>query len=103
MPRPLGTAHPLLAPYQVYSTASSPITIGILTQAHWEAFCRLIGREDLVTHPLFLTAVHRIDHRQELNAQIEPVLRSFSAEHWLAAFQPEGLVCGAVNDVAALL
>lgn len=101
--RPMGTAHPLVAPYQVYSTRTAPISVAILTEAHWKVFCKLIGREDLLTNPLFLSAVHRIDNRVALNEVLMPIIREQTAEYWMEEFGRHGLVGGAVNDVAGLL
>ena len=101
--KPMGTAHPLLAPYQVYSTRTTPISIAILTEAHWNVFCRLIDREDLIANPLYVAAVHRIDNRVSLNGELIPIIREKTAEYWMEEFGKHGLVGGAVNDVAGLL
>ena len=73
IPGPIGTAHPLLAPYEVYNTATSPIAIAILTEAHWATFCRLIERDDLCDRADFATAPMRVHNRDLLNAELQPV------------------------------
>ena len=104
MPKPLGTAHPLLAPYQVYSTQSIPISIGILTDLHWGLFCRhVIDRPDLVEDPRFVTAMARIDHRIELNEILIPLFLTQKADYWLERLDAHELVCGGVNDMDSLL
>jgi len=92
-----------LAPYQVYSTQSTPISIAILTDVHWQIFCKVIERADLADSSLFATAMSRIDHRELLNTELVPVFLSHGAEYWLHELDRVGLVCGAVNDIAALL
>lgn len=101
--RPLGTANPLLAPYQVYSTATIPIVIGVLTEVHWKAFCEAIGRMDLFADERFKIAALRIANRAELNNYLFPVLVSRPAEEWIKLFSACGLACGSVNDVETLL
>ena len=104
MPRPMGTAHPLLAPYQCYSTQSTPISIGILTDVHWRDFCEhVLERPDLSNAPLFATAMLRIDNRPQLNETLQPIFLTQKADYWLERLNARGLVCGAVNDLNALL
>jgi len=104
MPRPMGTAHPLLAPYQVYSTRGTPISIGILTDVHWREFCEhVIDRPELGNDPRFATAMQRIDNRPALNDLLQPIFLTQDAPYWLERLNARGLVCGAVNDLAALL
>jgi crotonobetainyl-CoA:carnitine CoA-transferase CaiB-like acyl-CoA transferase len=103
MPGPLGTAHPLLAPYEVYNTATHPIAIAILTEAHWATFCSVIGREDLRAQPEFGTAPMRVQNRALLNEQLEPVFAARDGGELVEALAAAGLACANVNDVSALL
>src|SRR5690606_37236902 len=79
--RPMGTAHPLLAPYQAYATQTQPVTVGILTEQHWKIFCDLISRADLVDDARFATAQRRVDNRDQLNAILEPIFESKPAAY----------------------
>jgi crotonobetainyl-CoA:carnitine CoA-transferase CaiB-like acyl-CoA transferase len=101
--QPMGTAHPLLAPYEVYQTATSPIAVAILTEAHWRTFCRLVAREELVTDPRFVSAPQRVANRQELNDELQPVFDAWKSEELVSALADAGLACAQVNDVAALI
>jgi len=101
--RPMGTAHPLLAPYEVYRTATSPVAVAILTEAHWRTFCRLVHRAELVTDARFASAPQRVANREELNAELQPVFDGWRSEDLVPALADAGLACAQVNDVAALL
>jgi len=103
IPGPIGTAHPLLAPYEVYSTATSPVAIAILTEAHWGTFCRLIERDDLRDRADFATAPMRVHNRALLNAELQPVFDKWEGADLVAVLSDAGLACANVNDVAALL
>lgn len=102
-PQPLGTAHPLLAPYEVYPTADGEVAIGILTEAHWKVFCDLVDQPSLVDDPRFVTAPMRVDNRDDLNEILRPVLAKRSADDWRSLLTAHGLACSKVNTVEDLL
>jgi crotonobetainyl-CoA:carnitine CoA-transferase CaiB-like acyl-CoA transferase len=103
MPKPIGTAHPLLAPYEVYETATRPVALAILTEAHWATFCSLIGRPDLRTQVEFATAPMRVHNRELLNEQLRPVFETWDGTKLVDTLAEAGLACANVNDVAAIL
>src|SRR5258708_31006681 len=47
VPRPLGSAHRINAPYQAVRTADGYVTIGATTPANWHAFCVTLALERL--------------------------------------------------------
>jgi crotonobetainyl-CoA:carnitine CoA-transferase CaiB-like acyl-CoA transferase len=103
VPRPMGTAHPLLAPYEVFQTRTGPIAIATLTEEHWAAFCAVIGRPDLQTRPEFALAPMRVENRERLNAELVTEFAKWERGPLVKAMAAAGLACGQVNDVADLL
>jgi crotonobetainyl-CoA:carnitine CoA-transferase CaiB-like acyl-CoA transferase len=103
IPRPIGTAHPLLAPYEVYETATHPIAIAILTEPHWAKFCTVIGRAELCAQPEFVTAPRRVANRELLNEQLRPVFATWNGAELVESLAEAGLACANVNDVASLM
>lgn len=103
VPQPLGTAHPLLAPYEVYATRTGPVAIAILTQAHWATFCAVIGRPDLREQEAYATAPMRVENRTALNEELRPVLAGWDQDELVETLIRHGLACARVNDVPALV
>lgn len=103
VPQPLGTAHPLLAPYEVYATRTGPVAIAILTQAHWATFCEVIGRPDLREQEAYATAPMRVENRTALNEELRPVLAGWDQDELVETLIRHGLACARVNDVPALV
>ncbi|HEY1702496.1 MAG TPA: CoA transferase [Trebonia sp.] len=103
MPKPIGTAHPLLAPYEVYQTATSPVAIAILTEAHWATFCDLVDRPELRDQPEFATAPMRVENREMLNERLRPLFENRDGAELVDTLAAAGLACAVVNDVAGVM
>jgi CoA:oxalate CoA-transferase len=102
-PRPLGTRHPLIAPFQAFPTKDEPVVICVDTEAQWERLCETIGRRDLIGNPMFLDG----NTRAQNHAELEPVLVSALAHRtraeWLAALEVAEVPAGPINDIPALV
>jgi len=58
------------APYNVYPTADGHVAIHIVTEGHWKNLTVAMGREDLQTDPRFATNADRIQHMDEIDAEV---------------------------------
>lgn len=74
-----------------YAAASDPEG-----RAFWTAFCRALGREDLVNDPRFLTTATRQEHRQELTPLLESVFVSRTYAEWEKRLRENNLMYGPV-------
>src|SRR5690606_38179736 len=52
-PVPMGSAHPVAAPYQAFPTADGWINIGAVSQANWERVTAVLQRPDLLQDQRF--------------------------------------------------
>src|SRR5262249_9736804 len=62
-PRPMGNENMTASPSGTLCTGDGPINIAANKQEQFETLCRLIGREDLITHPHFAGREDRKRHR----------------------------------------
>ena len=65
-PGPLGSAHPLNAPYQAFQTADGWVNIGAANQANWERLLVVLGAEELARDEAFKTGKGRMDNIADL-------------------------------------
>ena len=101
-PGPMGSAHPLNAPYEAFQTADGWITIGAANQTNWLRLLAVLGAEALSDDPRFATNPGRMANREALAAALAPHFREASSEAWLARLEAGGVPAGPVLDVAAM-
>ena len=101
-PGPMGSAHPLNAPYQAFETTDGWITLGAANQANWLKLLDLIEAPELGDDPRFADNHGRITHRVELAEALAPIIRTRTSADWLARLEAAGVPAGPVLDVAAM-
>ncbi|MFK7942539.1 MAG: CaiB/BaiF CoA transferase family protein [Paracoccaceae bacterium] len=98
-PGPMGSAHPLNAPYQAIRTADGYINLGAANQRNWERLVDLIGRPDLGSDPRFELNTGRMANRAELEAELNAVFSKRSSAEWLAMLEEGGFPAGPVLSI----
>lgn len=101
--QPMGTAHPLIAPYQTFACRSGAIALGGGNQPNWERIAAVFGHPEWVQDPRFRTGRDRLAHREVLAQLIEAELARDDAPAWVARFEAEGVPVGPLNNVREAL
>ena len=96
---PLGSAHPLTAPYQAFKTQDGYVNIGGANQPNWERIADTLGHPEWKTDPRFETNTQRLAHQDALTQAIESVLTQRPTAHWIATFESAGVPVGPVNSI----
>ncbi|HXH81360.1 MAG TPA: CoA transferase [Candidatus Tectomicrobia bacterium] len=103
VPRGLGTAHRLNAPYQAFRASDGHFTVGAANDNLFPRFCALLGLDHLVRDPRFASVPQRLEHRAELEALIEAVTVRHPRRHWLALCEAAGVPAGPIYSVPEAL
>ena len=101
-PGPMGSAHPLNAPYEAFKTPDGWITLGAANQANWLKLLDLITAPELGEDPRFTNNHGRITHRIELAKALAPIIRTRTSADWLSRLEAAGVPAGPVLDVAEM-
>jgi crotonobetainyl-CoA:carnitine CoA-transferase CaiB-like acyl-CoA transferase len=101
-PGPLGSAHPLDAPYQAFQTSDGWAVIGAANQANWLRFVKAIDRADLAEDPRFRNNVERMRHFDELIAAVSPEMLKKSTQEWVALLDAAGVPVSPVLTVGEM-
>lgn len=86
-----------------YRTLDSYIAALPYLDAHWEVFCALVGREDLLTDPRFRTLALRIEHIDDTYAETGRILALRTTAQWLELFGRSSIPAMKVNSLADLI
>ncbi|MEM6933448.1 MAG: CoA transferase [Pseudomonadota bacterium] len=101
-PEPIGSAHPLNAPYQAFETSDGWITLGAANQANWERLIKLIDAEHLGQDPRFLGNPERIVNRQALAEELNGIFQTRSSAEWLGLLEAGGFPAGPVSTIGEM-
>ena len=100
---PLGTAHSLIAPYQVFHAADGGLVIGGANPAAWKRICEVLGHPEWQNDERFNHPQKRVQHRSELETLINAVLITSTIADWCAKLDAAGVPCGPLNTVGQAL
>jgi crotonobetainyl-CoA:carnitine CoA-transferase CaiB-like acyl-CoA transferase len=101
-PGPLGSAHPLSAPYQAYPTKDGWITVGAGNQSNWPRLCAALGAPELVEDGRFKLNGGRLANLDQLNAALEPLFRRFTTAELMEKLEDAGVPAGPVNTIGQM-
>ncbi|MBV7331011.1 CoA transferase [Chloroflexi bacterium TSY] len=95
-PGPLGSAHPLMAPYQAFQTQDGWINIGAANQSNWEKLIKAFDAATLGEDERFNDNAGRLTNLPLLVKQLKPYFRTRTTAEWLEIFDTVGLPAGPV-------
>jgi crotonobetainyl-CoA:carnitine CoA-transferase CaiB-like acyl-CoA transferase len=101
-PGPMGSAHPLNAPYQAFPTADGWMNVGAANQRNWERMLGVIGRPDLRDDPRFSTNEGRMTNLAALVEALTPVFERRPTSEWLEKLDGAGVPAGPVLSIAEM-
>ena len=102
-PGPLGSAHPLAAPYEAFETADGWLTLGASNEETWRRLPPVLGRLDLLDDPRFTLNKDRMAHRAELATELSAVFKNRTTEDWLERLAAAGVPAGPVLSIGEML
>jgi len=103
VPQPMGNDNVTASPSGTFRTASGPLNIAANKQEQFEAVCRVVGREELITDPRFAKRQARLQYRDELTRLLEEALSTRPADEWWALLVAAGVPSGPVYQVPEVL
>ena len=99
-PGPLGSAHPLMAPYQAFPTRDGWLNVGAANQDTWQRLVKDLEAEELASDERFVDNAARMDHLSELVETLSDRFRRRTTAEWLQRFEASGVPAGPVLSVA---
>ena len=101
-PGPLGSAHPLNAPYQAIRTADGWITIGAANQANWLRLLDMLDSPELANDPGFEENPGRMANLPALEDVLNRLFGQRPSAEWLDRLEQAGIPAGPILSVGEM-
>ncbi len=102
-PQPLGSAHPLNAPYEAFATSDGWITLGASSEDTWRRLPPALDRSDLLDDPRFALNQDRMAHHTALTTALAETFEQRSTQDWLERLAAAGVPAGPVLSIGEML
>src|SRR4051794_32904379 len=101
VPGRLGNRHPSITPYETYRAADGDFAVACGNDALFRRLCGAIQRDDLPGEERFADNAGRLEHREELTAELEAAFAAAPAADWVRRLGGAGVPARPINDVGA--
>jgi len=98
-PGPLGSAHPLNAPYQSFRTRDGWINIGAANQTNWLRLLDVLQADELAADERFASNRQRMANLDSLEASLNEHFVQRTTAQWCDLLEQAGVPAGPVMDV----
>lgn len=103
IPAPQGNRHPSIVPFETFETSDSNIMVSAGNDKLWASYCKVIGREELIEDPRFVTNPLRLENYAALRPIIAEEMKKKSLAEWSALLDEAGVPQSPVNNVAMVI
>jgi crotonobetainyl-CoA:carnitine CoA-transferase CaiB-like acyl-CoA transferase len=100
---PLGSAHPMTAPYQAFETGDGWITVGASNQVNYVRLTQVLEAPELRDDPRFADNKLRMANLEALVDELTLRFKRKPSAVWLEALDAAGVPAGAVKTIEQML
>lgn len=100
VPERLGSAHPLIVPYQDFEASDGFINIAAGNDNLWKKMCDVIGLpKETAEAPKFATNAKRVENREAVVKIVSEKIKTRTMQEWLDLLNEAGIPCGPIYTV----
>ena len=99
IPKPMGSRHPSIAPFEAFKTKNSYIIIAAGNDKLFDGMCQTLGISECVQDQRFKDNNARNKHINDLKIIIEDKLKYKTTEEWVKLFTDKSIPCGPINNI----
>jgi len=100
VPTRMGNRHPSIAPYEALPCADGSLVVAVGNDRQFTVLCNVLGAPELAADDRFATNPARVQHREQLHAELTPLLARRTAADWAQILTDARVPAGVVNDIA---
>jgi crotonobetainyl-CoA:carnitine CoA-transferase CaiB-like acyl-CoA transferase len=98
-PRRSGRSHPQIMGYGTFGCSDGAfITVGAFSQLFWTRLCRVVGHEEWIDDPRFVSNDTRIEHREYLDIELDAAFATRSRDQWAKLLAEVDVPCAPVME-----
>ena len=101
-PGPMGSAHPLNAPYQAFRTADGWITVGAANQATWLRISDVLEAPGIAGDRRFADNAKRMENQPALAEALGKVFAGRTTADWVQRMESAGVPAGPVLSIGEM-
>ena len=102
IPKPMGSRHPSIAPFEAFSTKDSYIVIAAGNDKLFEGMCKVLNI-NLHNNEKFKTNANRNKNIEELKIILEDELKKKTTTEWCKIFEENKIPCGPINNIKEIV
>ena len=99
IPKPMGSRHPSIAPFEAFKTKDSHIIIAAGNDKLFEKLCNVLEMSELFNDDKFNTNSLRSKNMDELKLILEDKLSSKITTDWVHLMEEERIPCGPIYNI----
>ena len=99
IPKPMGSRHPSIAPFEAFKTKDSHIIIAAGNEKLFEKLCNILEISEIFNDERFNTNSLRSKNIDELKIIIEDKLSSKITTDWVSLMEKERIPCGPIYNI----
>ena len=99
IPKPMGSRHPSIAPFEAFKTKDSYIIIAAGNDKLYEKLCEVLGIPEMVNDKRFNTNSLRCENMNELKSIFEDKLSSKNTSEWVSEMEKLKIPCGPIFNI----
>ncbi|MGY2492284.1 CaiB/BaiF CoA transferase family protein [Cupriavidus sp. CP313] len=103
VPKPLGTRHPSITPFDLFATRNGFIVVAVGNDNLFGKLCAALGGNEWATDERFATVAARNENHVALKECLEKRLSEATTDEWAVILEPAGVPHGPLNDVPQLV
>ena len=102
-PKLIGNSHPNICPYDQYKTAGKPVFLAVGNDRQFSRLVTELGRPEMAEDPRYRTNGDRVQHRHELNGDLQALLRETDGETLAMTLVRKGVPAAPVLDIPEIM
>ena len=99
IPKPLGSRHPSIAPFEAFKTKDSYIIIAAGNDKLFNNLCEALNLNEIAKDEKFKSNSLRCENMDELKKNFEEKLKSKNTSDWISIFEKLKIPCGPIFNI----